>query len=108
MTNYFNESTAQKLWRAGRVDDCIVYSMCCIPPTMASARLKYPCATQWDDLKSEYQLYLVLAIQRYDPTKGTKLFTWINLYLWGAESHFIRREVPYCQKNVQFPGGSCP
>lgn len=100
-SHYFDEATAQRLWRAGDIDGCIVYALCCVPPIMARARVKYPYATQWDDMESEYRLNLVLAIQRYNPKKKAKLFTWITWYLWGAESHFIRKEAPYFQRHVQ-------
>jgi hypothetical protein len=99
--DYFDEKTARALWDKGDTDGCIVYSMACIPPTMAQAHLKYPYQIQWDDLEAEYMLYLVQAIQRYDPAKS-RLFTWITNYLRYAELNFVRKEVKYCEAMVQF------
>ena len=104
MANYFNETQAQSLLSSGKLDDCIVYAMCCIPPTLAMARLKYPYGTQWDDLEGEYQVYLVQAIQRYNPEKKTRLFSWITTYLRYAEWNFVRRESEYFARNVQLNG----
>ena len=98
---HFNQAVAQELWESGQIDACIVYAMPCIQVKMAAAHRKLPDQTQWDDLESDYQMYLVMAIQRYQPTKGCKLFSWINNYLKYAELNFIRRESKYYLKNVQ-------
>jgi hypothetical protein len=107
MPQYFDEATAQELLLRGLVDECIVYSMPCVEAHFGLSASAYNPDT-WEDLRSEYLLYLTIAIQRYDPNKGSKLFTWIQNYLRYARLNWLKKEMPYTACMVQTIQGLIP
>lgn len=95
MPCYFNEATAQAILKGIGIDACIEYAMPCVV-----ARMKMPDSNVRDrqDLESEYYLHLVLAIHRYDPARGVKLWSWINTYLIFARKTYNRRDLRYTSR----------
>jgi DNA-directed RNA polymerase specialized sigma subunit len=82
------------------INECIEYSISCVDAQYGlSASVYGPDA--WEDLRSEYLLYLTMAIQRYDSGKGSKLFTWIQNYLRYARLNWLKKEVPFHDHMVQ-------
>ena len=100
MPQYFDEAHAQDLLAQGLIDECIEYSIPCAEAQFGLSASTYTVDT-WDDLRSQYLLYLTIAIQQYDPTKGTKLFTWINTYLRYGRLKWLKKEMPYVEHMVQ-------
>jgi hypothetical protein len=102
MPQYFDETFARSLLDKGDIDGCIEYSMPCV-----WAQMKRPCNSfaNWDDLESESFVYLVMAIQRYDPSKGAKLFSWITNYLNYARLNWLKKELPILERTTQFEDG---
>ena len=105
MPQYFDEAHAQALLAQGLIDECIVYSIPCVEAQMG---LPQSTTKDYEDLHSEYLLYLTMAIQRYDPTKGSKLFTWIQNYLRYARLNWLKKEMPYTACMVQTIQGLIP
>ena len=101
MVQYFDEATAQDLLNRGQLDDCIRYARPCVAVELLRAKQSLPSQTQWEDLEGEYNLYLTLAVHRYDRTKGSRLFTWITNYLRYGRLNFIKREAKFGNANIQ-------
>jgi len=106
MPNYYDETTALNLLRHQGVDACIEYCLPCVEAQMTLFRRVMPAQTRWDDLHSDLQLYLVLAVQRFRPSKGAKLFTWLTNYFRYARLDFTRRETRFFRQNVQLEEGA--
>ena len=99
--HYFDEETAQNLLNQGLKTECMAYALPCVQHRLSLARRRLPPQTHWEDLESEYNLYLCQAIDRYDKSRDIKLFTLIQHYLTYAERNFIRDETKYIDKHMQ-------
>ena len=101
---FYNEEYAQELLRTGQRETLIEYVIPVVNSYFIGAKLKLPRTVPFSTLEDMYSTFLqysIKAIDKYDPSHGAKLLTWIYNYLTYAYKDFCEEEFRYFTVFVQ-------